>query len=79
MLIYEYRCCDCETTFETLVRGSDTVTCPYCGSSSLIKLLSAPSYQAGKQPGRQDVPAAVGKNGVTRRLTPRGTCVDLDD
>jgi len=55
MLIYEYRCCDCETTFEALVRGSDTVTCPHCGSSSLAKLLSAPfisSGQTARPPGR---------------------------
>ena len=37
MPIYEYHCCDCETTFEALVRGGDTITCPHCGSSSLAK------------------------------------------
>ena len=46
MPIYEYRCCDCETTFEALVRSSDTATCPHCGSSSLAKLLSAPFKRA---------------------------------
>lgn len=43
MPIYEYRCAECGTTFEALVRGGRLVTCPQCGSSSLNKLLSAPT------------------------------------
>jgi len=74
MPIYEYHCCDCVTTFEAPVRSGDTVTCPHCGSSSLAKLLSAPFISSG-----QDVPAAVGKNGLTRCLAPKGTCVDVND
>lgn len=48
MPIYEYRCRECETTFEVLVRGSDAVACPQCGSSSLDKLLSAPVTLSGR-------------------------------
>jgi putative FmdB family regulatory protein len=48
MPIYEYRCCECATTFDVLVRGSDAVACPQCGSSSLDKLLSAPVTLSGQ-------------------------------
>jgi putative FmdB family regulatory protein len=48
MPIYEYRCRDCETTFEALVRGSEVVTCPHCGSSALRKLLSSPFVASGR-------------------------------
>jgi putative FmdB family regulatory protein len=48
MPIYEYRCLDCGTTFEALVRGGRAVTCPDCGSSSLDKLLSAPAVLSGR-------------------------------
>ena len=55
MPIYEYRCRDCETTFETFVRGSGGVTCPNCSSLSLDKLLSVPFVSSGRTsrpPGR---------------------------
>jgi len=48
MPIYEYRCRDCDATFEALVRDSNAVTCPQCGSSSLDKLLSAPVMLSGR-------------------------------
>ena len=48
MPIYEYRCGDCGTGFEALVRGSRSVTCPHCGSSSLDKLLSAPTVLSSR-------------------------------
>jgi putative FmdB family regulatory protein len=55
MPIYEYRCRNCDVTFEVLVRAGTTVTCPHCGSSSLDKLISAPfvsSGQVARQAGR---------------------------
>jgi len=48
MPIYEYRCRDCDATFEVLVRGGNAVTCPHCGGSSLDKLLSAPVMLSGR-------------------------------
>ena len=48
MPIYEYRCQDCEATFEVLVRGDDLVTCMHCGSLSLDKLLSAAVMLSGR-------------------------------
>ena len=54
MPIYEYRCRDCNVTFEMLVRAGTVVTCPHCGSASLDKLISAPFVLSGRtvqQPG----------------------------
>jgi putative FmdB family regulatory protein len=48
MPIYEYRCHDCSTTFELLVRTGPLATCPHCGSSSLDKLLSTPTVLSGQ-------------------------------
>jgi putative FmdB family regulatory protein len=41
--IYEFRCLECETEFEELVRLNDgqDVTCPHCGGTSLKRLMSA--------------------------------------
>lgn len=43
MPIYDFKCRDCEKTFETLVRGSTEPACPECGSHHLEKLLSIPA------------------------------------
>jgi putative FmdB family regulatory protein len=48
MPIYEYRCRNCDTTFEALVRGDDGVACPHCSSSSLEKLPSASLVSSGR-------------------------------
>lgn len=42
MPIYEYRCCNCENEFETLVSVSAPhAQCPDCGSEQLTRELSA--------------------------------------
>ncbi|HDN79671.1 MAG: zinc ribbon domain-containing protein [Chloroflexi bacterium] len=49
MPIYEYRCQDCGRQVELLVRSEDAeIRCPYCGSSSLEKLLSVPYVMGGR-------------------------------
>jgi putative FmdB family regulatory protein len=48
MPIYEYRCTDCQTTFEILVRGDNGVACPDCGSQRLDKLITAASMLSGQ-------------------------------
>jgi putative FmdB family regulatory protein len=48
MPIYEYRCEDCGTKFEKLVRRSDTeLACPSCGQSHLNQELSTFAAHAG--------------------------------
>ncbi len=44
MPIYEFRCQNCGTLFEVLVRSSgDDVACPSCGATLLEKQVSAPA------------------------------------
>jgi len=40
MPIYEYECKKCGESFELLVFGNKTVSCPKCGSSEIIKKFS---------------------------------------
>ena len=48
MPIYEYRCPQCDRTFELLVRDGGAVRCPDCGGTSLVKLLSVPHVSTGQ-------------------------------
>ena len=50
MPIYDYRCNDCNQTFELLTRSSAIPACPSCHSPALEKLLSLPARQ-GKTAG----------------------------
>ena len=47
MPIYEYRCSDCEHTFEKLQQLSDPdpEECPGCGSGEVGRLISRSSFQ----------------------------------
>jgi len=48
--IFEYRCSDCESKFDILIKNSDDINifCPDCNSSKVNKLFSAFSTSAGK-------------------------------
>jgi len=49
MPLYEYRCEDCETTFEQLVAARDRdngAVCPDCGSKQVQRLIS--TFAVGK-------------------------------
>jgi len=49
MPIFEYRCKECSTRFETLVlRSDEKVECPNCHGSELSKLISAHAIGAAK-------------------------------
>lgn len=51
MPIYEYRCEDCGSTFEKLVRRtSDAIECPSCGQQHLKQELSVFSAHANGRP-----------------------------
>lgn len=56
MPIFEYRCKDCNSTFEMLVKSSDenAVACPECKSSNNKKLFSAFSTSNSSSGGTYD-------------------------
>jgi putative FmdB family regulatory protein len=54
MPLYEYVCRTCDKSFELLIRGDDTPTCPHCQSRKLDKLLSV---VAGHVAGGKGTPA----------------------
>ncbi len=43
MPIYDFRCNDCNKTFELLVKTSTVPACPACASTQLEKMVSAPA------------------------------------
>jgi putative FmdB family regulatory protein len=58
MPIFEYKCDDCGTKFEKLVRGSDVngVVCPTCGEQHLTQQLSTFAAHANGGSKAQQVP-----------------------
>ena len=62
MPIYEYRCEDCGTKFEKLVRRSDTaeLECPSCGKHHLKQELSTFAAHAGSSPKSAPAPSCPG-------------------
>jgi putative FmdB family regulatory protein len=57
MPIFEYKCEDCGTIFEKLVRNGVAVECPSCGQSRVEKQLSTFATYSGN---RRSEPAAGG-------------------
>ncbi len=43
MPLYDYRCSDCDKTFELLAKVSESPLCPECGGQDLKKLVSKPA------------------------------------
>ena len=43
MPLYEYECRSCKHTFEELVFGDETISCPECRSKKLERLISVPA------------------------------------
>jgi putative FmdB family regulatory protein len=80
MPIYEYHCEPCNHTFETLIRGNETIAhCPECGGVEVAKLLSVPAAaQTGN--GRADELPIGGKPsfGCGRPQCASGMCAGLD-
>jgi putative FmdB family regulatory protein len=58
MPIFEYRCRECEQSFEALVRGGESPECPGCRSSQLDKLLSASAAHTGQSRGSLPIASA---------------------
>jgi len=59
MPIYEYKCDDCGTVSEILVRNTENqspLNCPGCNSANINKLISAPGAVMSKGSSPADVP-----------------------
>jgi len=65
MPIFEYRCDDCGTKFEKLIRrptdtDPDNLVCPSCGKSHLTQQLSTFAAHANSKPQASAPPCASG-------------------
>lgn len=70
MPLFEYRCLDCDSTFELLIRGGAVPACPSCHSTSLEKILSlfAVSSDGTQQRSREKLGASQrAKSDETRK------------
>jgi putative FmdB family regulatory protein len=62
MPIYEYRCVDCDRSFEALVRPNDPLTyCPHCSGSRLSREMSV--FTSGVSSSTAQGPPATVKSG----------------
>ena len=50
MPIYEYVCMECESHFEELVRGDETVACPDCTATHVAKQFSTFAVHGAAKP-----------------------------
>lgn len=67
MPIYQYRCEDCGTEFEDLVRGAELPACPRCAGSNASKRFSTFAVPAGARgPAPAAGPGACGTCGDPR-------------
>ncbi|HEV2494880.1 MAG TPA: zinc ribbon domain-containing protein [Terriglobia bacterium] len=69
MPIFEYRCRECGTTFEQIVRsnGDNPVTCRKCESSRVDKLLSTFAVAGASLKTSSPEPGPCGACGAPRR------------
>jgi putative FmdB family regulatory protein len=73
MPIFEYVCRDCRHSFETLVQGDRTPTCPACSSPTLDKQLSVFAVSAkGSASSAMDSQSSAGACGACG--DPPGSC-----
>jgi putative FmdB family regulatory protein len=65
MPIFEYMCVECGSTFEKLVRTSDTqpIVCPKCESERVLKQFSTFAVSGGSQTRSVNAPAACAPGG----------------
>jgi putative FmdB family regulatory protein len=65
MPIYEYRCAECEVSFEAFVRpGHDDATCPDCDGDKLTREMSTFAARSGNGNGAAAAANAINGNGL---------------
>jgi putative FmdB family regulatory protein len=76
MPIYEYRCGDCEVSFEAFVRRGhlDDAECPHCNGHDLSREMSTFAARSNGN-GTSAAAQAINGNGLSAALSaPRGGC-----
>jgi putative FmdB family regulatory protein len=63
MPIYEYRCVECERSFEAFVRPGDDAECPSCHGSKLKRELSVFAVRGAASDGDAAAASAIASNG----------------
>jgi putative FmdB family regulatory protein len=59
MPVYDYKCTECNETYDIFHKGSEIaadVICPHCGSGDHKRLISAPSISMGSVSSGSDGP-----------------------
>ncbi|MFA6243582.1 MAG: zinc ribbon domain-containing protein [Candidatus Hydrogenedentales bacterium] len=59
MPLFGYVCEKCHAESEILIRGSETPTCPSCGSEKLVKQLSAFAPMSGSSAASAPTPCGA--------------------
>lgn len=75
MPIYEFRCLECNNTFEKLFFNSDEtieLCCPDCKSQSFERVVSESNYALGAGPGGKQTKIS------TKSCGPSNKCMTLD-
>ncbi|MGA9722219.1 MAG: zinc ribbon domain-containing protein [Candidatus Binatus sp.] len=66
MPIYEYRCTDCDRSFEAFVRPGDSrAQCPHCDGKKLTREMSTFAARASNGDGAAAVASAMANSGTS--------------
>jgi putative FmdB family regulatory protein len=63
MPVYDYRCTDCDNTYDVFHKGHEViedVVCPSCGSAQHKKLMSVPVVSMGSTSSHSDLSSGSG-------------------
>jgi putative FmdB family regulatory protein len=74
MPIYEYRCANCDRSFEAFVRpGDDSAQCPHCNGSKLTREMSTFASRSNGD-SASAVASAITNSGTSNGFTGGGGC-----
>jgi putative FmdB family regulatory protein len=75
MPIYEYRCANCDRSFEAFVRPSDdSAQCPHCNGSKLTREMSTFASRASNGASAAAVASAMANSGTSNGGGMTGGC-----
>jgi putative FmdB family regulatory protein len=75
MPIYEYRCTNCDRSFEAFMRPGDaSAQCPHCNSSKLTREMSTFASRASNGDSTAAAASAIANSGTSNGFTGGGGC-----